>query len=241
MIYILGQVLQSGSVNQQIDTFIDTVIPYVSYAAKAKNILHSRIDEVIAYKNLAGYIGAIGLLFAASGLFSSMRTSLNLIFRASGNRIYIGKLRDLGMVFLIIIFVMLSTAALPLFEVIKDSAEKIEVLKIFQLTGFQGNLYFLVSFGTIFLMFFAMYNLIPNRRLGFKVPALGAFWATLLWIIAKEIFGYYITNMASLKRIYGTYMFVAVLTFWIYYSSVVFLIGAQIAQLFSERRKPKIG
>ena len=85
-------------------------------------------------------------------------------------------------------------------------------------------------------MFFILYNLIPNKRLGFKTPAVGAFWATLLWVIAKEIFGYYITHLASLKKIYGTYMLFAVITFWLYYSSIVFLIGAQIAQLYRMRK-----
>lgn len=235
--YFLGRILQSGSVSQQIDIFIDTVIPYIEYSNKVKYILHTRADEVIAYKNIAGYVGVVGLLFAASGLFSSMRTSLNRIFRIHGPRVYVGKLRDLGMVLLVILFILLATAIFPVFEVIKDSADKIEILRRFQLTGAQGKLYFVVSLTTIFVLFFTLYNLIPKGRLGFKVPAVGAFWAALLWVAAKEIFGYYITNMASLKRIYGTYVLFAVVTFWLYYSSVVFLLGAQIAQLYRERKE----
>jgi len=234
--YLLGRVLESATVSQQIDLFIDTMIPYLQYANKVKLILHTRADEVIAYKNIAGYVGAVGLIFAASGLFSSMRTSLNRIFDTEGPSIYVAKLRDLGMVLLVIIFIMLATAIFPVFEIIKDSADKIEILRRFQLSGVQGTFYFAGSLFTIFVLFFTLYNLIPNKRLGFKVPAVGAFWAALLWVAAKEIFGYYITNIASLKRIYGTYMLFAVVTFWLYYSSVVFLLGAQIAQLYRERK-----
>ena len=239
--YILGRILESQAVSQQIDIFIDTVIPYVQYSNKVKYILHTRADEVIAYKNIAGYVGVVGLLFAASGLFSSMRTILNRIFRIEGPRAYVGKLRDLGMVLLVIVFIMLATAILPVFEIIKDSADKIVILQRFQLTGAQGKLYFFVSLFTIFALFFSLYNLIPKGRLGFKVPAVGAFWAALLWVMAKEIFGYYITNVASLKRIYGTYMLFAVVTFWLYYSSIVFLLGAQIAQLYRERKNGSSG
>jgi len=234
--YILGRILESAAVGHQIDLFIDTVIPYLQYSNRVKEILHSRADEVIAYKNIAGYVGVVGLLFAASGLFSSMRTSLNRIFDTEGPSAYIGKLRDLGMVLLVIIFIMLSTAILPIFEIVKDSAEKTELLQRFQLTGSQGLIYFAVSLFTIFILFFTLYNLIPNKRLGFKTPAVGAFWAALLWVAAKEIFGYYITNVASLKRIYGTYVLFAVVTFWLYYSSVIFLVGAQIAQLYRKRK-----
>lgn len=237
--YFLGRILESAAVSHQIDLFIDTVIPYLQYSNRVKMILHSRADEVIAYKNIAGYIGVVGLLFAASGLFSSMRTSLNRIFDTEGPSIYVGKLRDLGMVLLVLIFIMMTTAILPVFEIIKDSAGKIELLQKFQLTGAQGMLYFAASLFTIFLMFFTLYSLIPNKRLGLKTPAVGAFWAALLWVVAKEVFGYYITNMASLKRIYGTYVLFAVVTFWLYYSSVIFLVGAQIAQLYRERKLQK--
>ena len=236
VIYLLGRMLESSSVNYQIDLFIDTLIPYLRYSNYVKDIIHSRGDEVIAYKNIAGYIGAVGLLFAASGLFSSMRTGLNLIFKIPGGKpVYVGKLRDLGMVLLVVIFFLLSTAILPVFEILKDSAEKVELLKSFELTNIEGKLFFIMSILTIFILFYTLYNLIPYKRLGWKVPAVGAFWAALLWVVAKEIFGYYITNVASIKRIYGTYMLFAVVTFWIYYTSIIFLIGAQIAQLFRER------
>ena len=236
VIYLLGRMLESSSVNYQIDLFIETLIPYLKYSNYVKDIIHSRGDEVIAYKNIAGYIGAVGLLFAASGLFSSMRTGLNVIFKIPGGKpVYVGKLRDLGMVLLVVIFFLLSTAILPVFEIIKDSAEKVELLKGFELTNIEGKLFFIMSILTIFILFYTLYNLIPYKRQGWKVPAVGAFWAAFLWVVAKEIFGYYITNVASIKRIYGTYMLFAVVTFWIYYTSIIFLIGAQIAQLYRER------
>ena len=143
------------------------------------------------------------------------------------------------MVLLVLIFIMMTTAILSVFEIIKDSAGKIEILQKFQLTGAQGMFYFAASLFTIFILFFTLYSLIPNKRLGLKTPAVGAFWAALLWVIATEVFGYYITNMASLKRIYGTYVLFAVVTFWLYYSSVIFLVGAQIAQLYRERKLQK--
>jgi membrane protein len=236
VIYLLGHFLQSASVSNQIDLFIETFVPYASYSDYVKEIIHSRADELVAYKNIAGYIGLAGLFIAASGLFSSMRTGLNVIFKASGARLaYLGKLRDLGMVVLVILFFVLSTAILPVMEIIKDSARRFQFLQIFELSNIEGKLFFVMTMLTIFLLFYTLYNLVPYRRLGWKVPAVGAFWAAVLWAVAKEIFGYYITNVASLKRVYGTYMLFAVVTFWIYYTSVIFLIGAQIGQLYRER------
>lgn len=236
VIYLLGHFLQSASVSNQIDLFIETFIPYSSYSDYVKEIIHSRANELVAYKNIAGYIGLAGLFIAASGLFSSMRTGLNVIFKASGARpAYLGKLRDLGMVVLVILFFVLSTAILPVLEVIKDSARQFQFMQIFELSDIEGKLFFIMSVLTIFMLFHTLYKLVPYRRLGWKIPAMGALWAALLWAAAKEIFGYYITNLATIKRVYGTYMLFAVVTFWIYYTSVIFLIGAQVGQLYRER------
>jgi membrane protein len=236
IIYLLGIILESSSVSYQIDLLVDTLIPYLEYASYVKEIIHSRADEVIAYKNMAGFIGAIGLLFAASGLFSSMRTGLSVIFKTPDRGPgYVGKLKDLGMVLLVVIFFLLSTAVLPVFEIIKDSAENVKFFKGFELSDIEGKLFFIMSLLTIFLLFHTLYSLIPHRKPAWRISAVGAFWAALLWAVAKEIFGYYVTNVASIKRIYGTYVLFAVVTFWIYYTSIIFLIGAQIAQLYKER------
>lgn len=236
IIYLLGILLESSSVSYQIDLLVDTLIPYLEYSNYVKGIIHSRADEVIAYKNIAGFIGAIGLLFAASGLFSSMRTGLDMIFRVSGERRgYVDKLKDVGMVLLVVIFFLLSTAILPVLEVIKDSAENVKLFKGFELSSIEGKLFFIMSILIIFMLFHILYSLIPHRRPAWRISAVGAFWAAVLWMIAKEVFGYYITNVASIKRIYGTYVLFAVVTFWIYYTSIIFLIGAQIAQLYRER------
>jgi membrane protein len=62
-----------------------------------------------------------------------------------------------------------------------------------------------------------------------------AFWAALLWEAAKQLFGYYLYHFSSFGKIYGTYALVVVVAFWIYFSSVVFIVGAEIGKLFQER------
>ena len=77
---ILGHLLENISLQKQIESFILTVIPYPDAAEYVKKILFSRIEEFKSLKNIAGYIGIIGLLIASSGLFTSMRNILNIIF-----------------------------------------------------------------------------------------------------------------------------------------------------------------
>lgn len=237
---ILGMVLEMKSVEDQIITFIYTVIPYREYAASAQRIIFSRIEEVVEYKTVAGYVGGFGLLFAASGLFSSMRTVLNKVFVAGADKhAVIGKLRDFAMVIMVVMFVLLATIILPAINILKNSADRFRLLRFLQMGIVEHFLITFVSFLMIFLFFYMFYSFIPYAKLGRKVPALSALWAAVLWEIAKRIFEYYITNLASFNKIYGTYAFVVVVAIWIYYASVLFIIGAEIGQLYRERLEEK--
>lgn len=235
---ILGTVLQFSSVESQIMTFIDTIIPYEEYADYAEELIFSRIKEVIEYKAIAGYIGGFGLFFAASGLFSSMRTILNRIFiyhKKEEKHAVIGKLRDFAMVLIIIVLVLLATLILPAIDILREYTHKIPFLGFLKLSAIDHFFISFVSFLIVYIMFFIFYSFIPYAKLGRKVTALSALWAALLWELAKRLFGFYIGHFGTLNRIYGTYALVVVIGFWIYYSCIIFVVGAEIGQLYRER------
>ena len=98
-----------------------------------------------------------------------------------------------------------------------------------------------LSFLIVFAFFYVCYRFVPYARPGRKVPAVGALWAAIFWEIAKRVFGYYLYHFASFEKIYGAYTFVVVLAFWIYYSSVMLIVGAEIGQLYRERVALKTG
>ena len=85
-------------------------------------------------------------------------------------------------------------------------------------------------------MFYLVYALIPYEKLGGIVPAVGAFWATLFWEISRNIFAYYARNFISTNKLYGAFGLIVVILFWVYFLSMIFLIGAEIAQLYRERK-----
>ncbi len=234
---LLGNFLQGHSFDTEINSVVDRIIPYEDYAIFVKDFIYRRVEEFRIHSHLAGYIGAIGLLLAASGLFSSIRTILNRIFvMEKGKNYFVGKLRDLGMVLLVALFFLALTAVLPAFDLLRHSAEKTELLKFLRFGARSSYLISIVSYFSTFLIFAFLYYLVPYARLGWRVPALSAFWATVFWELAKWGFGYYITNLASLKQIYGAYVLVVAIAFWIYYSSIIFILAAEIGQLYRERK-----
>jgi len=234
---LLGNILNSHNMQYQINAFIDTIMPYENYAELAKKIIFSRIDEVIKYKNIAGLVGGFGLLFAASGLFSSMRTILNRVFGAKGDESYLwGKLKDFALVLMVILIFLLTTILTPLIDIVKDVAEQFKILHFLQIGIFEHFLFSVLSLLVIFIVFSILYFTVPVIKIRKSVVFVSALWAAVLWEAAKQGFGFYLNHFKTWGEIYGTYTFLVVIAFWIYYSSIVFIIGAEIGKLYSERK-----
>jgi membrane protein len=238
MFAFLGNIIDPVNVEDQVNKLIDTLIPYPQFASYTKKFILSRIPEVIEFKTLAGYLGAVGLLFTSTWLFSTMRTVLNKTYGVSVHKsALIGLLRDFGMVILIIVFILLATFILPITNIILSTADEIEFLQVFQLSTLADTLFSVISTLIIFLLFLVLYYLIPYEKLGKKIPIVSALWATILWEVARNIFGYYVKNFLVINNVYGAFVLIIVIMFWLFYSSILFIIGAEIGQLYRERKK----
>ncbi|OGU36041.1 MAG: hypothetical protein A2068_03000 [Ignavibacteria bacterium GWB2_35_6b] len=235
---IFGTVVDVATIERQVNTFISAVIPHRASAKYMKNFIMTRVPEVIEYKTAAGLFGAVGLLFTASWLFTSLRTVLNRIYGVTKEKsAWIGMLRDFGMVLLAILFILLSILVLPAINILVDSSDQLEVLKMFRLSDLVEMLFSFVSIVIIFWLFFAFYYLIPYEQLGKRVPIVSAFWATILWEIARVFFVYYVRNYLMTNKVYGAFVLMTVIALWIFYSSIVFILGAEIGQLYRERKQ----
>lgn len=239
--WILGNFLSSEEMELQIITFINTVIPYSEYADFVKQIIFSRVEEVIEFKNVAGLLGFAGLFFAASGFFSSMRTVLNKINGVDIEiNIFIGKLRDFLVILVAILLFFASILALPLLELFKSIASSTPYLQFFNHPIFQQLFTILVSIFIMLVLMYLFYSFIPTSKIKHRSALVGALWASLFWVGMKVLFGYYLANFQTWGKIYGAYALVIVIAFWIYYTAAVFIIGAEIAKLFDERLKERI-
>lgn len=238
---IVGRLLEVPQIEQQINSFIEQAIPYRESAVFVKSIVLNRIIEFKHFKTLAGYLGAAGLFFAASGLVSSLRTILNSIFGIErGKNVLLAKLRDFGIILLVVIIFLLSIVFISITEIIRNLAGKIWFLSVFNIAFVKYFVLSLFTFLIILAVFYFIYTIIPYKKINKKILLVSAFWAALLWEIAKQLFGLYLAHSANLSQIYGAYVFIVAVVFWLYYSSVVVIIGAEIGQLYSERRKKSI-
>lgn len=238
MFSLLGNVFDQATIEMQMHGFIDQIIPYPSYANYVKKIISTRLPEVIQYKTTAGYVGALGLLITSTWIFSSIRTILNQIYSVKIQRgIIYGLLRDILMVILMLILVTVATFIAPSINIIYELFKNSDFVLVYTHSPLWKFFVYLLSFILLFGMFFALYYLIPYEQLGKRVAAISAFWSTVFWEIARFIFGYYVNHILSTSSFYGAFVLIIAIMFWVFYSSCLFIVGAEIGQLYRERHQ----
>jgi len=238
---LLGNVFDQATIETQMHGFIDQIIPYPSYAHYVKKIISTRLPEVIQYKTAAGYLGALGLLITSTWIFSSIRTILNQIYSVKIQRgIIYGLLRDILMVILMLILVTVATFLAPFVNIVYEITKNSDFVFAYTINPFWKFSVYLFSFILLFGMFFAMYYLIPYEQLGKKIAAISAFWSTVFWEIARFIFGYYVNHILGTSAFYGAFVLIIAVMFWVFYSSCLFIVGAEIGQLYRERHASKL-
>ena len=233
---IVGRVVDSSELQDSVNHYILGVVPYEEYAAHVVRFVNLRIGEFIAFRGVAGLVGSLGLLFAASSLFSSMRTALNKSFKITdGPHALLRKLKDLAMTLVVVLFVLLSVFVLPGLEALQNMSFRPDVPAAGVLELLQHTAVLVITLAIAFVVFLALYRYTPSRKIPWRAAAVSAICATLLWELAKQLFGFYISHFVTLQRVYGAYIFIVVIALWLYYSSLVLLIGAEIGQLYRER------
>ena len=116
------------------------------------------------------------------------------------------------------------------------------------LTAHTGNIILFirwpVSFIAMFIMAYLHYYILPDlqcqEKLRRRSAVPGAIFFTISWLIGSWGFSLYINNLHTYNFVYGTIGGFAVLMVWLYYTSILILVGGQInSQLFDklERRE----
>lgn len=237
---VVGSLYSSPDVANEIFATIDRLVPYPEQAASIKEFLAHRFSEMSSMTQLFGVVGVIWLFFASTGLFSSLRTILNRVFRfRKTESILIGKLWDIAMVLLVLVLAVVLMMALPAIEAITGWASQFSWLENLQVTGLGEVLLNMVALIVLVIVFSVIFWLVPVRKPRKRAVLVGATVSAILWLTAKYLFGYYLSHALTLKHIYGVYTFIVAAGFWLYYSALILIIGAESGQLSYERKRER--
>jgi membrane protein len=86
---------------------------------------------------------------------------------------------------------------------------------------------YVVAVGAVILVTGLLYYFGPNRRKRLSRVWPGAFLATVFWVLATNVFGWYVRNIANYNVMYGSIGAVIALLVWMYLLALVALLGCE--------------
>jgi membrane protein len=199
----------------------------------------SAVDEMLRSASdfgtgiVATVIGVIALLLGATTAFVELQDDLDRIWKAEPRvgsgivNLIRSRLLSFGMVlgvgFLLTVSLVLSAAIAAAGKYFLSGTE--EVLT--------QALAFIVSFLVITLLFAMVYKVLPNVHVAWEDVWVGAAITSLLFSIGKFLIGLYI-GKSSVASSFGAAGPFVVLMLWIYYSTQIFLLGAEFTHVFAQ-------
>lgn len=183
---------------------------------------------------LATVVGVVMLFVGAAGVFGQLQDALNTVWevQAKPGRGFWGFLRDrflsftmvLGCAFLLLVSLVVSAGLAAVASIFGD----------WQTTLIGQVLNVVISFGVISGLFAMIYRFLPDVRIGWKDVWFGAAVTALLFTVGKWLIGLYLGH-SSIGSTYGAAGSLAVLLVWLYYSSQLFLFGAELTKAYADR------
>lgn len=87
-----------------------------------------------------------------------------------------------------------------------------------------------IAFIMLFILASINYYVLPARDFSFKKKSVfpGALFFCIFWLFGSWAFSLYVNALGTYNRVYGTIGTFAILLVWLYYSSIILLIGGQV-------------
>jgi membrane protein len=82
------------------------------------------------------------------------------------------------------------------------------------------------------LMFFLLYKFLPNTKVPGWLAFKAAVVAGIVWEYSKSVFSRFVAQEELYQHLYGSLSSVVVFMFWIYFSAVILLLGAELAAAY---------
>jgi membrane protein len=86
------------------------------------------------------------------------------------------------------------------------------------------------------VLFGLIFRVLPDRRVEWRDIWPGAAASALLFVLGKSAIGLYLGNTA-VASVYGAASSVVVLLVWVYYSTQILFLGAELTEVIGSLRK----
>ena len=183
---------------------------------------------------VSALIGIAALLFGAGGVVGQLQSSLNKIWGVEANpgqgvwgfirQRFVSFAMVLAIGFLLLVSLLVSAGLSAMTRVIGDTLGGLAVVSyVIDLA---------VSFIFVTFLFALIYKFLPDARIRWKDVWIGAAITAALFTIGKTFIGLYLGS-SGVTSIYGAAGSLITVLLWVYYSSLIFFLGAEFTQVYA--------
>ena len=226
---VLGFIVGNGSARQQVVDGITKVIPLGSQGADA---LSKTLKGASNAKGIVGIIGVVTAAWSASGLFGSIRTSLDSVWDVDRPLPMLrAKVRDLSLFFVFGGLLGVSVASTGFLHAARTAGDSSFLGAIVSLAGpLFWLLALLVPLVITFTAFMFLYKVAPHARLSWRNVLPAAVIAAVFFQFGMNLLSLYIAHLGNFNALAGTLGAAILLLVFIYNSAEVILLGAEFAK-----------
>ncbi|MEB3280008.1 MAG: YihY/virulence factor BrkB family protein [Lyngbya sp.] len=227
--FIVGEQLAQDQVFAQLESFFGP-----ENAASIRTILQNQFSP--SSNITATVVAIVTILFGATTVFAQLKQALNLIWGVEpkpGQAVrgfiqtrILSILMVLGIGFVLLLSLIISA-------VLTATTSWLE--KHLFIPSFVWSFIDLaISLALTTLLFGQIYRVLPDVRIAWKDVTVGALMTAILFTIGKSLISLYLGN-SSIGSAYGAAGSFVVVLIWIFYSTQIFLFGAEFTQVWSRR------
>jgi len=235
MISLLGYTfLESERAMAEVQSVVRRFLP------QSEQALADNLAAIVANRGRLGLVGSMFFFVFSSTLFGSVRHVLNIVFKAQqGRSLLSGLFRDFLMMLITAILLMLSIGAgtfLALARTIGTERLPVAAPTLEFVWGLTAKL---LALGLLASLFYVLYRYAPARRLSRGALLVASLSATVLFEFARWAFNWYVAFAYETLTLYGVLGGLMFFFFWLYYASLVFVLGAEIGFAYEQTRSLK--
>lgn len=188
--------------------------------------------RIVATRRLSGLVGTVVLVLGATPLLGAARLVMHRMLGIKERPRFLRNLVvDAGMVLLLGVLLFFAIGVTWIVQWFEDY---VMTPAHAPRRWFEG-VSLALSAGLSAAMFYLGYRHVPYRRVGRGAALMGAIMTSLLWEVAKQLFRLYIRDVGIYGQIYGPLGVLVAFVMFVYYSAVVYVLGAAYVASLDER------
>lgn len=224
-----GQEAVRGEVVEQVGGIVGR-----SSAQQVQSIIQNASQSEAS--TIGTVVGVLVMAFSATTVFVALQDSLNAMWKVKAKaekgfmKLVIGRLLSLALVvsfgFLLLVSLSVDVVLGLLYDYLRQELSGIAVYLVTI-----GNM--LVSIAIATVIFAAIFKVLPDARIRWANVWVGAVVTAILFTLGKFVLNIYFQH-DPLADTYGAAGSLVLILVWVYYTSIIFLLGAEFTQVYSE-------